>query len=51
MHQGRFRLDTKKNSFTEKVIRPWNELSREVVESLFLEVFKGKLDVALTAMV
>lgn len=51
LHQGKFKLDIRKNFFTERVVKHWNRLSRKVVESPSLEVFGKQVDVALCSIV
>ncbi|KFO57481.1 hypothetical protein N302_03525, partial [Corvus brachyrhynchos] len=41
----------KKKFFTVRVVRHWNRLPREVVDTPSLEVFKARLDGALSILV
>lgn len=44
-------MDTRKNSFIEKVVRHRNRLLREVVGSLSLEVFNRRVAIVLRDIV
>ncbi|KFR07549.1 hypothetical protein Y956_13255, partial [Nipponia nippon] len=51
LKEGRFKLDIRKNFFTMRVVRHWNRLPSEVVDAPSLEVFKARLDGALSNLV
>ncbi|KFP46172.1 hypothetical protein N323_09029, partial [Cathartes aura] len=51
LKEDRFRLDIKKKFFTVRVVRHWNRLPSEVVDAPSLEVFKARLDRALSNLV
>jgi len=51
LKEGRFRLDIRKKFFTVRVVKHWNRLPREAVDAASLEVFKARLDGALSNLV
>ncbi|KAK4829711.1 hypothetical protein QYF61_006086 [Mycteria americana] len=51
LKEGRFRLDIRKKLFMMRVVRHWNRFPREVVDAPSLEVFKVRLDGALSNLI
>jgi len=51
LRQGRFRLDIRRNFFTQRVVTHWNRLPKEVVDVPSMEAFEARLDVALGSLV
>jgi len=51
LDEGRFRLDIRKKFFTLRVVKHWNGLPRDVVDTPFLETFKIRLDGALSNLI
>ncbi|KFU89886.1 hypothetical protein M959_08245, partial [Chaetura pelagica] len=51
LEEGRFRLDIRIKFFTARVVRHWNRLPREAVEAPSLQVFKARLNGALSNLV
>ena len=51
LRQGRFRLDIRRNFFTQRVVTHWNRLPKEALDAPTLEAFKARLDVALGSLV
>jgi len=51
LKEVRFRLDIRKKFFTMRVVKHWNRVPREAVDAPSLEVFKARLDGALSNLV
>ena len=49
--KGRFRLDIREKFFTVRVVKHWHRLPREVMEAPSLEMFKARLDGALSNLI
>jgi len=50
LREVRFRLDIRNKSFTVRVVRHWNGLSRDMVNAPSLETFKARLDQVLGSL-
>ena len=51
LRQGRLSLDIRRKVFTQRVVKHWHRLPREVVDVPSLNIFKARPDVALGSLV
>jgi len=51
LKEGRFRLDVRGKFFTVRVVRCWNRLLKETVDAPSQDVFKARLDGALSNLI
>ncbi|KFM07090.1 hypothetical protein AS27_06938, partial [Aptenodytes forsteri] len=51
LKEGRFRVDIRKKFFIVRVVRHWNRMPREAGDAPSLEMFKARLDGALSNLV
>ena len=51
LKETRFKLDVRWKSFTKRVVRCWNRLPREAVDTPSLEVLMARLDGALDNLI
>ncbi|KFZ62227.1 hypothetical protein N321_11618, partial [Antrostomus carolinensis] len=51
LREGRFRLDIRRKFFTQRVVRHWNKLPKEIVDAPTLKAFKAGLDGALGSLI
>ena len=51
LRQGRLRLGIRRKFLTQRVVRHWNGLPKQVVDAPSLEACKARLDVALGSLV
>lgn len=51
LHHASFILDIRKNFLTERVVKHWKRVPRELMELLSLEVFTKHVDMAIKDMI
>lgn len=50
LHQGRLRLNMRRNFYIKRLIRDWSRLPREDIKLSFLDVYNSHLDMVLRDM-